>query len=436
MTLVWTSPRGKPDAYVELLTTAQQAEPAQAQVLTTDDVVGSPTSPEPGEPLTETLDEIEAILEADVPNNKPGYTSRFVWVNAASDRIGTMFAGVEVTAQPAAWLTEADVPPGNNFWWVQYGSGGGSGSGTATRGGSGSANVPGGGPSGGAARHEWRCSRKDIIDALPIFFTIPLGGAPGAAVVTTSLSVVNGNSGVAGAMNVIAGTKMRHTAGGGGPGLAGTSSQTGGAGAGGGEVGNGGSANLPGAPFDQGPSVSTTTFSSRGGAPANTRTSTGASGVSNYAMDGGSGGGSNGNVAAIIHGGRSKRGGCGGGHGGTSFLSGAAPARASDGGNHDVETLGTPWGGGGGIAGVGSGADGGAGADGSIDEGGQGGGGGMGAQGDSSATAVGGTGGPGGFPGGGSGGGGGSRSSVLSGTATSGAGFKGADAATILTITL
>lgn len=436
-TIVWTSPRGKAEAYVELLTTAQQAEPAQAKLLTTDDVLGSPTSPDPGAPLTETLDDIEAILEADVPNNRPGYTSRFVWVNPASDRIGSMFAGVEVTAQPAAWLTEADVPPGNNFWWVQYGSAGGSGSGSVTRGGSGTASVPGGGPSGGGARHEWRCSRADIIEALPIFFTNPLGGAPGAAVVTTSISIISGNPGLSGAMNIIAGTRLRHTAGGGGPGLAGTSSGTGGAGAGGGEVGNGGAANFPGAPFDQGgTTVNSTIFNSRGGAPSNTRNTTGASGTSNYAMDGGSGGGSNGNSASIIHAGRSKRGGCGGGHGGSAFLNGGAPSRASDGGNHDVETLGAPWGGGGGPAGVGSGASGGAGPDGSIDEGGQGGGGGMGAQGDSSGTAVGGTGGPGGFPGGGSGGGGGSRSSVLSGTATSGAGFKGADACTILTITL
>lgn len=435
-TLVLTSLRGQPNETLELQCPSRSPELANVKELTTDDIVGSPTSPDPSEPLTETLDEIEAVLDADVINNRPGYVRRFVWVDAASDRIGTEFAGVEVTEAPASWLTEADVPPGNNFWFVQYGSAGGSGSGAACRGGSGSASIWGGGPSGGAARHEWRVSRRDILDALPIFFTTPLGGAGGAALVTTSLSIVNGNPGVAGAMNIISGTRLRHTAGGGGPGAAGTGTASGTAGAGGGEVGNGGGPSSPGAPFDTGPSTSNTTFTDRGGALANARNTTGSSGTSNYAMDGGSGGGSNTSASSIIHGGRSKRGGCGGGHGGRAFLSGAEPSQASDGGNHDVETLGIPWGGGGGVAGVGRGGPGGAGADGSINEGGQGGGGGMGGLGNTSGTAVGGTGGAGGFPGGGSGGGGGVLSTVLTGTATSGAGFKGNDAATILTITL
>lgn len=431
-TVVWTSPRGKPEAYVELLTTAQQAEPAQAKTLTTDDVTESPSAPNPGQSLTVTITEIENVLEADVPNDRPGYTSRFVWVNAASDRIGTTFAGVEVTAGPAAWLTEADVPPGNNFWWVQYGSAGGSGSGSASRGASGTAKMGGGGPSGAGARHEWRCSRADIIAALPIFFTYPLGGAPGAAVSTTSISIISGNAGVAGSVNIIQGTGINRRAYGGGPGGAGASGTTGSAGAGGGLLGPGGSTSAAGAPLDASAVQNNTTYTNNGGATGNTRNVNGSSGTSNYAINGGSGGGTAGSGTTNTNGGRSKFGGCGGGHGGTySLLSGLQANSASEGGNHDVETTGNPNGGGGGQGGTGDGGLGQDGPDGNVFEGGQGAGGGM-----ASATGNGGAGGRGGFPGGGSGGGGAAFLASAPGSATSGAGRQGADGATILTIEL
>lgn len=430
MTLVWTSPRGKPEAYVELITTAQQAEPAAAKLLTTDDVVGSPTSPDPGVPLTDTLDEIEAILEADVPNNKPGYVARFVWVNAASDRIGTQFCGVEVEAAPLAWMTEADMPPGNNFHWVQYGPAGGSGSGAANRGSSGTARLCGGGPSAGGYRHEWRRSRADIIAALPIFFTTPLGGAPGASVTSNNITTVPGNAGVAGAVNIIQGTGLNERAYGGGPGGGGTGSATGSAGAGGGLMSSGASTAVSGAPLDASSAQNNTTYTLHGGAAGNTRGVTGASGVSNYAIHGGAGGGTNGSGTTNTNGGRSKYGGCGGGHGGAySLLSGIANGSASEGGNHDVETVGNPNGGGGGLGGQTPNAAGQDGPDGNIGEGGQGGGGGM-----SSANGNAGDGGRGGFPGGGSGGGGMAFATVN--IATSGAGKRGGDAATILTIEL
>jgi len=430
--LVWTSPRGKPEAYVELLTTAQQAEPAQAVLLTTDGVIESPTAPNPGQTLTETLDEIEAVLEADVPNNRPGYVSRFVWANALSDRIGTQFLDVEVTAAPAAWMTEADIPPGNIFNWVQAGPAGGSGSGCANRGSSGTARLGGGGPSGGGYRHAWSCTRKDIIEALPIFFTVPLGGDPGASVSSATIAIVNGNPGVAGSVCIVQGTGLNERAYGGGPGGGGANGSTGSAGAGGGLFSSGATSTVAGAPLDASSVQNNTTYTTHGGAGANTRPVNGSSGTSNYALNGGAGGGTAGSGSTNINGGRSKRGGGGGGHGGAySLLSGVALGSASEGGNHDVETIGNPNGGGGGQGGSGPGVDGQDGPDGNALENGQGGGGGM-----STGTGTAGRGGRGGFPGGGSGGGGMGFSPGGGPTAVSGAGRRGGDAAIILTITL
>ncbi|HEY0467406.1 MAG TPA: hypothetical protein VGC79_24570, partial [Polyangiaceae bacterium] len=417
---VWTSPRGKPEAYVELITTAQSSEPAQAQLLTTDDVVDGPDTPNPGQPLSETIDEIEAILDADVPNNLPGYVRRFVWANAASDRINTMFCGVLVTAAPAAWMTEADMPPGNIFNWVQFGSAGGSGSGATCRGGSGSATIGGGGPSGGAYRHEWSAARADIIAALPIFFNVPLGGAPGAAVATTAISITAGLPGQNGATCSIIGTKLKELAGGGGFGAGASTTATGAAGAGGSLLASA-NGNVPAGPLDASATGSSSTqYTLHGGASTNSRTITGSSGTSNYSINGGAGGASIGSGSTNINGGRSKRGGSGGGHGGRySLLSGIQNGSASEGGSHDIETLGNPGGGGGGQGGASPGADGQDGPDGTINEAGQGGGGGM-----STGTGQAGTGGRGGFPGGGCGGGGGAYAPT--GTATSGAGRQGA----------
>lgn len=435
--LVYTTGVGPNPNIVELVTPALGTARVLVQALTTDIVEESSSAPNPGQSLTDTLNQIRNILIADVGNGRPGYVARFVWVNAASSRIGTQFAGVEVTAPPVAWLTEADMPPGNVFHWVQYGAGGGSGSGAATRGATGSASIGGGGPSGGAYRHEWTATRADLIAALPIFFTVPLGGDPGAAVASGSTAIVPGNGGVAGGLNLISGQGLREAAYGGGPGGPGTSPSTGTAGAGGGLLSGGGVTGNGGMPNDASTLTSGAQYWDHGGCAANSRTSTGTTGTSNYGINGGAGGGTIGNGTAIIHGGRSKRGGCGGGCGGRySLLSGLVAGSATDGGNHDVETLGNPGGGGGGVGGSVSGQSGQAGPDGNLYEGGQGGGGGFAASGTSSATAIGGAGGPGGFPGGGSGGGGASFSSAITGVATSGAGVRGGDGATILTILL
>lgn len=389
----------------------------------------------PGESLADALDDIENTLFASEENGSPGYVSRFVWVHPNSDRIGTQFAGVEVTAAPVAWLTEADMPPGNDFWWIQYGAAGGSGSGCANRGATGEATLRGGGPSGGGYRHEWRRSRADLIASLPIFFEVPLGGSAGTPVIANGTTTIPGNPGIVGGTNVIAGIKLRETAYGGGPGDGGAEDMTGSAGAGGGLLSAGGSGTEGGIPNDASTLTSNTQYWLNGGCPANTRDSVGTSGTSNYGLNGGAGGGSNEDADTLVHGGRSKRGGCGGGHGGRYSLdTGLVAASASEGGNHEVEAIGNPNGGGGGEPGTSNGESGHAGADGSVTEGGEGGGGGFAGEGASSGTAVGGRGGAGGFPAGGSGGGGPGYSSGASGTATSGAGFKGGDGATILTI--
>lgn len=367
---------------------------------------------------------------APATGTQTGYYQRFGWVHASSSRLGTQFANTTLTVAPVAWLTADDIPPGNTFTFVQYGSGGGSGSGCANKGSPGTSAFNGGGPSGGAYRHEWTCSRQDLIDALPIFFTVPLGGLGGApALASVNLSTVNGNPGLAGSVCQILGTNLRHTAGGGALGAGGALNNTGAAGVGGGMISTGFANTVPGFPTDTSSTVIATTWSIFGGCPVNTRSSTGSQGVMNYGINSGSGGGSNTNVTIIVHGGRTLRGACGGGHGGRYNQVGAVVELASEGGNHDVYTIGNPGGGGGGPAGVGQGGDGGDGPDGTVNEGGQGGGGGMAA----GNNTQGGDGGRGGFPGGGSGGGGGVWTS-LPNNALSGAGRDGGDGLIILTI--
>jgi hypothetical protein len=433
MVLVYTTELGGDPNIVELVTTSQNVARPLLQELTTDIVTESPTAPNPGGSLTTTLQIIEEILVA--TDAQPGYRARFAWVNAASSRIGTTFAGVEVEAAPLVWTDPIQIPPGNRFEWRQTGAGGGSGSGCATRGASGTASLRGGGPSGGAAMNVWECTRADLIAALPIDFTTPLGGLGGASVSGTNIGVTPGNSGANGAANVISGVGLSQIAGGGGLGGAGGSSTTGAAGAGGGTVSSAAGA-TPGAPADVGPNQGQITFNSRGGCVANSHGSV-SSGVLPMNICGGAGGGSNTNGSLIIHGGRSKFGGCGGGHGGAYSLQNGLTSPGSEGGNHDVTITGVPWGGGGGTAGLTNGESGGDGADGNVFEAGQGGGGGSGASGATAGSAIGGHGGRGGFPGGGSGGGGTGFSSGPSGqNATSGAGRDGGDALTLLTVLL
>lgn len=402
----------------------------------------------PGTTLTDVLDIIDDAGVAVPPGypppdsggsapdtaGRPGYVSRRGYVNAASLKIGTTFAGVVLEAAPVAWLTERDLPPGGEFEFRQFGPASGGGSGCACRGASGTASFNGGGPSGGGALNIWRVSRAALIAALPIFFNVPLGGAGGVPVVSNAITETDGNPGTSATINSVLGTGLVETAGAGTAGLGGASTTTGAAGSGGGTLGNGISNTQGGAPYDQGVTVASTAFNLFGGARSNTRNTTGASGVSQYAIWGGAGGGSNGNSSTIVYGGRSKYGGGGGGHGGRYSLVGGLIAQVGEGGNHDVNTVGIPWGGGGGTAGSTSGQSGGNGADGNESRCGEGGGGGMAAFGSTSGTAIGGNGGDGGFPGGGAGGGGTGFSNGLSGqVATSGRGGKGGDSLTLVT---
>lgn len=374
------------------------------------------------------------ILIADGPytgpgTGYPGFTTRIGYVNAASARVGSLFAGCTLQAAPAAWLTEADVPPGNIFTFRQWGSGAGGGSGGADRNGSGSFSGGGGGPGGGAACNEWTRTRADILAALPITFTVPLGADGGLGVTNAAVSPVIGNPGVNGATNSIVGTGIDERAGGGSLGGAGDGTSAGSAGSGGGRFGNGISFSQGGIPSDGSAVINTTIYNNIGGARSNSRNTAGSSGTSQYALWGGSGGGSYTNGTSIIMGGRSLYGGCGGGAGGRySALSGLV-GLATEGGGHDIYTQGAPWGGGGGLPGVAAGAIGQDGADGNASQGGCGGGGGQG-----NNAGTGGAGGAGGFPGGGGAGGGYGHGTATAGT--SGAGGRGGDALTLITITL
>lgn len=355
-------------------------------------------------------------------------TRRIGWVNAASSRRGTVFAGVTLEAAPAAWLTEADVPPGLVFTFREWGSAGGAGSGSVNSGGGGSFSVPGGAPSGGGACNEFTRTRAEILAALPIFFTLPLGGQGGAPVTANSISTTVGNPGAPGGLTRIDGTGLSEWAGGGMEGEGGGPIGTGAAGSGGGRFGSGISNTIGGQPNDPSVQQQSTIYNWIGGARSNTRTTTLSTGVLQNSVWGGAGGGSNGGSSSIVPGGRSLYGGCGGGHGGR-VTNGLTFLQASDGGNHDMTPGTAVVPGGGGLAGVNNGEAGSPGPDGNATQGGQGGGGGM-----SGANANGGDGGDGGFPGGGAGGGGGSYRSTFVPT-TSGRGGKGGDSLILLTIT-
>lgn len=389
----------------------------------------------PGGGIDLTLTE---ILIADGPYSGPGtgfpgWLSRYAWVNAASPRIGTAFAGVNCTAAPTAWLTESDVPPGNIFWFRQWGSGAGGGSGAANRGSSGTSSIYGGGGGGGAAMNEFILTRAQVLAQLPIFFTVPIRGLGGASVSSNTLTTVSGNPGITGTSNTISGANgLFEMAGGGSPGAGGVStSQTGTAGSGGGRLSDATNTSTGGQPNDASAPINSIIFNILGGGRSSTRT-TGGTGTAQYALYGGAGGGSNTNSSSTVPGGRSKYGGCGGGHGGRYSLLSGTNIQTSEGGNHDMLTNTA---GGGGTAGTGNGEPGGNGLDGNEMQGGMGGGGGMAGNGND-GLPIGGDGGDGGFPGGGGGGGGGGYGVGGAGgsAGVSGNGGDGGDACTLLTI--
>ena len=102
-----------------------------------------------------------------------GYLSRVGFVNGASSRVGTTFAGVQLQASPLVWTTAAQIPLGNWFMIILWGAGGpGSGGSSAT--------VGAGYPGGGGCRRVLIVPRALLIALLPIAITIPLGPAGSA----------------------------------------------------------------------------------------------------------------------------------------------------------------------------------------------------------------------------------------------------------------
>lgn len=379
-----------------------------------------------------------AIVAGDVPATAgdPGYVSRHVYVNAASTAIGGTYAGVTIEAA-VTFATEADLPPGNRFTIDVFPAGGSGSSGRAVSGAT--LNCQGGSGGAGAAHNQVTVARADVIARLPVTMTIPLGPAGGAAVVDASGVGVHpaSNPGTAGGQCSFG--SLLTAFGGGGAGFA-QGSPTGNVpagGAGGGIQSVGGSGGGTTAPVQGG--NPTTLFvlgvgnpnSGYGGADSLGTASAaglksawgGASGASGRTNDGA--GGIGGDTAYGCAGGASaatrntltvvpfngSAGGC------SNFPANSTRAVAgtgADGTTSAIATAGAP------------------GATGVYPFGGNGGASGGDARASNvGSVATGGAGGAGGFPGGGGAGGG--MAIVGTGTATSGAGGRGADACIVLT---
>jgi hypothetical protein len=353
-----------------------------------------------------------------------GYLSRIVYVNAASARIGTTFAGVTCEATPGSWTTDADIPDGNWFDVRVAGpAGGGAGAGQSE-----GKMGPGGG--GGARMPPRLFSRADLVAMLPITITCGLGGAGGAGRQNINLvDIIAGASGSNGSSASVFGPISA------------------GAGSGGGF--NAGRHGGCGGGVESAPTPTTATTAAIGGAPAITiglggiylegaghpNTSAGG-GTGLAAVHGGASGGSiNGGAEGANPGGRSVFGGGGGGSGRSTDLSLGAGASGGDGGGRWTTSSQTGGGGAGGpgVSNSSTPAAASAGADGDIDHNGNGGGGGGSSDGNTTVM-TGGAGGAGGFPGGGGGGGGATRIvSAASRTITNGSGAAGADGCVIIT---
>ena len=378
---------------MQLLTTNRGKLPIaieEEQPITSDDVINLSTVP--GASVTDALDFLAPAVDGE-----PGYLSRAVYVNAASSRVGTTFAGETVEAAPAQWTTAADVPAGNWFDVVTCGGGGGSSGATDSITGATGAGAHGG---AGGCWNQKRFSRADIIAALPIVFTIELGGTAG---VGNSIAPVAANEGGLGGRALFGNLCTSYGGGGGGrPGA--TNRQRA---SGGGSLGPGISGGV-------------NTANSAGGLPGNTNTrgqgtagaggpaATGING-SNCSEDGGASGDCNGVTTNTAggDGGKALRGGAGGASGANNGVSQVGFAGGTGGSSGEPD--GTERGGGGtpgAAGGAAVGGNGGPGADGTATHAGDGGGGGGTGTG---LSSEGGDGGAGGFPGGGAGGGGASR---------------------------
>lgn len=416
MPLVYTTTEGRDPNIVELLAVNQGVERPLVQGLTSSIVEN--LSVVPGATVTAALDDLAAGVAPPT-----GYVSRHVYVNPASTRVGTTYAGVVVEAAPAAWTDPSHIPPGNIFEVVTVGCGGSGASSTA---GHGVSDTSSDAPGGGGAFQKVEYTRADLIAALPIPFTVPLGPVGGAPTSTNALNtIVSGNVGIAGSQCDFG--SLQFSGGGGGGGATtqiGVGGHTSVGGAGGGCLGNGtsggivASATLGGAPV----LAAGVTNTGYGGAGAS---STQAAAGTASVWGGSSGGTGRASGAADgAEGGTALYGAAGGGVGGTTRLTGVE-ARAGGRGGRSGGTLG----GAGGLGATGTGAQNGApgqpGLDGNATHGGSGGGGGGGAR-TTTATssATGGDGGEGGFPGGG-GGSGGSGAVQDGGAPSTGFGISG-----------
>jgi hypothetical protein len=365
-----------------------------------------------------------------------GYLSRHVYVNAASAKIGTTFAGVTVQAAPVSWTLASQIPDGGSFI-VDVAAG------TAGAGGGEVGGVSGGVASGGGARHPRRYTRADLIAMLPIPFVAGLGGVGGLGKQMTGATVNRvAQPGSSGGLSSF-GTQCAYP---GGRGEAGNNSQR--------RSGTGGGIAGPGLDGGTGSTVLL------GGAPANVAgvsgvgwegAGSGAVGVggvfaSRPSVWGGASGGARidagvaGSPVPLNDGGNSVYGGGGGGVGGTC---GTNPADFQNGGKGGgrftgTATIGSGVNGGAGVNAVGPAGNGQNGADGDASCNGDGGGGG-GANGYNNFSAQttscsAGDGGDGGFPGGAAGGGGHVRSTPFgTGVFTAGKGGKGGDGMIMIT---
>lgn len=357
-----------------------------------------------------------------------GFLSRRGFVNAASSRLGTTFAGCTLEAATTL-LTAADLGKGNWFIVDAAASGGGGAGGNLT-----GADGQGGPAGGGGARRRAIYTRAEMIAMLPIVISAALAGTAGIGRtsvnnVTTIPNTPGGNGGTAAFGRFFAGG-----------GSGGSSNLTGRHAGGGGGL------------FDA-PTPGTTTAAQLGGVPAATAGAAGlfleGAGHGSTAVAGpypgvpaiygGASGGSSGQTDTVSagDGGCSSFGGGGGGSGRSSSSTLTAGLAGGDGGSR--RTLANQTSGGGAAGGPGTAADnlapapGAAGADGDAEVSGSGGGGG-GNNGGNVTTFRAGAGGAGGFPGGGGGGGGSTRISQFSArTCVGGDGAAGGDALVLIT---
>lgn len=358
--------------------------------------------------------DIEAAIA--VPTgDSPGHLARYVFAHASSAMIGETHLGVEVEAEPT-WTVAADIPPGRLFHILVYppAAGGSSGGGNV-----GTSQISSGGASGGGSRAEGWYSRQDLIDALPIVWSLPLGAAGGVATpntinITPVIGALPTGSATVGSLLVA------HYGGRGG-----FSSSGSGGGGGGGEETIGGDANTTNAGAGGDPIGGAATAAGNNPSLAGGGSGGGSSKGGNSRTGGGGGGSSRNNAGAALAGGSTQYGSSGGGGAGAPAAAGGETNGAAGGGFLSPTEAGA-------AGGTGASDDGDDGSPCTMKRGGGGGGGGAGHQ-DAVVPTVGGDGGDGGF-GGGGGGAGGSVAAGSSGLLmTPGDGGKGGDAAGILT---